>query len=66
MSKEPGRKEKKEFQPLTFNSVVTAICSQEGKKVEVSAGNVREVLRCLKDLCQHMAYVEWVKKYLRV
>jgi hypothetical protein len=32
---------------MTMNNLIKAICMMEGKKVQVSVGNVREVLRCL-------------------
>ena len=32
---------------MNMNKLVRTICAMEGKKVQVSVGNVREVLRCL-------------------
>jgi hypothetical protein len=35
---------------MTHKELVKLICEMEGKKVEVSIGNVKEVLKCLKKL----------------
>jgi len=35
---------------MTHKELVKLICEMEGKKVEVSIGNVKEVIKCLKKL----------------
>jgi hypothetical protein len=37
---------------MKIKDVVSAVTKREGKRVAVSVGNVREVLRCLRDLCR--------------
>lgn len=38
---------KKVIKKITYGQLIRSICAMEGKKVEVSVGNVREIIRCL-------------------
>ena len=35
---------------MTRNELITLVCAQEGKKVQVSVGNVREIIKVLVEL----------------
>lgn len=45
--------------------VVSAVTKMEGKKSNVKIGDVREVLRCLRDVCQESDAWSVVQNYLR-
>jgi len=37
---------------MKINELVSTVTKMEGKKVSVSIGNVREILRVLRDICR--------------
>lgn len=38
---------------MKIQTLASLVAKAEGKKVETSIGNVREVFRCLRDLCRN-------------
>lgn len=49
---------------MTYKTLIKQIAEHEGKKVEVSVGNIREVVRIIKDLCNDKDFLDEFLLYL--
>lgn len=49
---------------MTLNQLIKLLCAKEGKKSQVSVGNVREILKSLKVVCDDKEALKALMGYL--